>query len=154
MNPLKLVFGKSIYKTDLERYGWLLKVNTWRNFGKVVILIVIFSFFLNLTTAGKEGTDVNASKVLIAFIISVGLYKILVSLIRYFRKTYPIYGTTNLTKSDRRFKTGQRTVGQMLKVVGREKIEGERLEQHKREQLAKLLYHIVLVVVCLTIFYN
>ena len=153
MNPFKLVFGNSIYKSSLATYGWFLKTNTWKNFGKGLLLLTIFSLFISQTMADKEGSDMNASKVFIAFIISIGLYKILVSLIRYFRKTYPIYGTTNLTTSDRRFKTGQRTVGQMLKVVGREKIGEDRLEQHKKEQLAKLLYHIVLVTICLIIFY-
>jgi hypothetical protein len=154
MNPFKLIFGKSIYKSSLETYDWFLKLNTWKNFGKGILVVVILSLFLNVTTSGKEGRDIDTSKFFIAVIISIATYKTLASLIRYFRKTYPIYGTTNLTTSDRRFKTGQRTVGRMLKVIGREEIKADKLEQHKKEQLAKLIYHIILVIIFLTIFYN
>ena len=154
MNPFKLIFGKSIYKSSLETYDWFLKLNTWRNLGKGVLVLIIFSLFINLTMSGKEASDIDSSKFFIAFIISIVTYKTLASLIRYFRKTYPIYGTTNLTTSDRRFKTGQRTVGRMLKVIGREEIKADTLEQHKKEQLAKLIYHIILIIIFLTIFYN
>jgi hypothetical protein len=154
MNPFKLVFGKSIYKKNLESYDWFLKTNNWRTFGKGVIVIFIFFYFTSLTIDGKEESNIDAFKVFIAFVMSFEIYKAIVSLVRYVRKTYPIYGITNLTKSDRRFKTGQKTIGQMLKIIGREKIKPELLTQHKKEQFAKFLYHTTLIVVCLFIFFN
>jgi len=154
MNPFKLIFGESIYKTNLRKYDRFLRLNTWKYFGKGLILLAIFVSFLRFTMAGKDGLDPNAFRVLIAFLISIGIYKIIASLMRYFRTTYPVYGTVNITKSDRRFRTGERVIGHRLKGVGREEIDRKQLQQHKSEQFAKFIYHMALVIVLLIVFWS
>lgn len=151
MNPFKLVFGNSVYKQSLNEYEFFLRTNRWANVGKGVLVVILTSLIFNFFFDGVESKAIPSEAIAYVFIISLAIYKIVVSAIRYFKKKFPVYGseTTHSYTSDRRFKTGRRVSGSttMLNSNYDKPIKAEDLDRHKSEQLAKMIYHLIIAVV-------
>src|SRR5882724_3852067 len=156
---LKLIFGESIFNRHRKNVNFWFRQNYFGCFYMFILFPPIFSLMLwatgKMDLKNKKVEMENPTLILFFFLLFIVTYKIIVSISRYHKKEIPIWKYKESRKEPGTPWHGLNIAFFFLstapigKLTGYEKLTDQELILHRRQQSAKILYHLVLLVIIL-----
>ncbi len=144
--PTDLIFGESIFKRGRKGTNPFFRSNIFTTLYGLAMVIVVGWSTVNYNKTNPDPT-MTAIHFVIAFGFCVTFFKVIVGPIRYIKTKIPIWGDKAITKTDMRYKTGQKAVGSMIAITGYEDMTPDEIVLHKNQQLYRFVYNAILALI-------
>lgn len=140
MAILSLLFGKPVYKKYTNGYNWFIRENG------CLSLFIVFALFLTAMVVKNVGNFA-----LYAVFVIV-LYKAMTSLRRLLRRSIPVFGRNAKIDFDTPFEKVNIAVW-VINIIpfapigGRVRLEGNELALHRKQQIARSIFYVCVLLV-------